>query len=124
MLPTLRGRGEMESLMDKFFNRETSPFSNFLMDDMFGSDLKKDEQGNKVLELDVPGFNENNLTINKSGNVIAVTGENGKGRKIERKMTIPVNTDDVKANVQDGVLEITFQEKEGGSDKKIPINSE
>ena len=120
LLPRIKDRMNDLREMENLFSRDLFKWTPF----DFEVGISQDEQENKVMEVDVPGFNENNLTISKNGDMIFVSGENNKGRKIQKSMTVPVNTDDVKAKVQDGILEITFQEKEDGSDKKIPINSE
>ena len=91
-----------------------------------------------VLKLEIPGIRKENLTINVEGRTLTVTGE----RKLEseekeenftrlerrfgsftRSFTLPasVNTEDVQATSQDGVLSITLTRKPEAKPRQIEV---
>ena len=68
---------------------------------------------NKI-EFDVPGYNKTDLTVKWDNNHITITG-NKKDRKIDEKLYIGNDVDNVMAKVKDGILMIHL---ERGSSKK------
>lgn len=75
---------------------------------MFDSIYKSDNEGNMVLELEVPGFNKDNLQVEIADGLLTIQGENGS-RKVFKRYTIG-NVEDVKANIKDGLLTLTLIE--------------
>lgn len=81
----------------------------------------RDEEGNVILYMDVPGFNESNLDMELSRNILRVTGKNDDGRRIGQSIKLPFTPKEPKANVKDGVLKVTFQVQEQIESNKINI---
>lgn len=79
-----------------------------------------------VREVEVSGFNNENLNVEYTTNrvgetIINIHGENDDGRKMRKTITLPFRDAQVKrASVKDGLLTIEFEkpERSGG---KIPI---
>lgn len=79
----------------------------------------KKENGSTILVLPVPGFSKEDLKItieNKELKIISEK-ENKLGYKINRSYLISSDIDDIKAKVEDGMLELNFIKKV--VDKKI-----
>ena len=72
---------------------------------MFYEEREKDI----VFNLDLPGLNKKDITINIEPNSITVKGENGDKRKYNysRKFKPTVDVDSAKATFKNGVLDIT-----------------
>ena len=72
---------------------------------MFYEEREKDI----VFNLDLPGLNKKDITINIEPNSITVKGENGDKRKYNysRKFKPAVDVDSAKATFKNGVLDIT-----------------
>lgn len=71
---------------------------------------KLDRQEDRfVFELEVPGFNKDNLEVEFENGILGIKGDNGK-RKLERRYNVSGLKDivDVKASVKDGILEVSF----------------
>ncbi len=73
---------------------------------MFYEEREKDI----VFELELPGLNKKDITINVEPNSITVKGENGDKRKYNysRKFKPTVDVDSAKATFKNGVLDITI----------------
>ncbi len=117
MLPTLRRRGYFPSFS---FGQDDpdSVFSRFFGDfeDVFGDHKYTDKDGNLVVEIEVPGFSKENLQVEISDGLLSVIGErkiaaNGHTKKIHKRFTIS-NTEEVDAEVKDGILTLVFREPE------------
>ena len=117
---------------------------NFFLDDFF-DDLGKDkyqdmkcdiyEDGNNyVVEMDIPGFNTDEINIETSKGYLTISAEHDALKKEEEKNYIrrervygsvmrrfyvgDVSEDNIKANFKDGVLKVVFPKKEEVSNKK------
>src|SRR5437868_740659 len=100
-------------------------------------DVYEDEH-NVVLRLEVPGINQDDLQVKVENNTLVVQGERKFNReekeenfhRIERRygsfarsFTLPntVNTEDVKANYTNGVLEIKLGKRAEAKPKQIKV---
>ncbi len=93
----------------------------------FATDYKlqcDDENGVYFLEMEVPGFNKTNLNVEYDihNSLIIVTGNNDKGKTIAKKISIDFAiSDKTEAEIEDGVLKLTFDKVEDSSFRKIKI---
>jgi HSP20 family protein len=97
-------------------------------------DIYEDEHGLE-LRLEVPGVDEKDLDIRVENNVLTIAGERKvekeeNFRRVERRygsfsrsFTLPntVNTEDVKASYENGVLKIRFGKRAEAKPKQIKI---
>jgi HSP20 family molecular chaperone IbpA len=86
-----------------------SLFANF--DSMFGDDRYTDKDGNLIYEIECPGFNKDNLTVDIAEGVLTVKGKRGTGereREIYKRMAVG-SGEKVEAEIKDGILTITFK---------------
>lgn len=117
---------------------------NFFLDDFF-DDLGKDkyqdmkcdiyEDGNNyVVEMDIPGFNKDEINIETSKGYLTISAEHDALKEEEEKNYIrrervygsamrrfyvgDVSEDNIKANFKDGVLKVVVPKKEEVSNKK------
>jgi HSP20 family protein len=84
-------------------------------DDMFMDTTYYSDNGELVYELEVPGFNKDNLSIDMDNGVITISGDrkldthkNHVGNKKIYKR-ISVESTDVNAEIKDGILYITIR---------------
>ncbi len=113
-----RGFGLMD--IDRMFRELTEPFMRSPFNETgildrswrvpFGEmefDKERDEVG---LVLEMPGLDKKDIQINVSGRTIKIKGEN-KNRKYMRSYTLPreLDSDNVKASFNNGILEITLK---------------
>lgn len=101
-------------------------------------DIYEDEHGVE-LRLEIPGVNDKDLDIRVENNVLTVSGERKfekeekeeNFRRVERRygsftrsFTLPntVNTEDVKASYENGVLKIRLGKRAEAKPKQIKIN--
>lgn len=131
---------EMNSLMNNFFGR--SDYSSDLMPSSFFSpamDLK--EKDNKyLLDVDVPGMNDSDIDIDLHDHGLTIKGSKKSEREtkdadyicVERSqgsfrreiyLDEDVDTENVKAELKNGVLHVELTKKDTGKSnhKKIPI---
>ena len=116
----------------------------FFLDDFFDdfgkvktNDMKCDiyEEGNNyIVEMDVPGYNKDEIDIDVENGYLTITAERSSERNEESKNYIrkervygstkrqfyvgDVDEDSIKANFSDGVLKVTVPKKEEISSKK------
>lgn len=81
----------------------------------------KNEKGNYVIEVPVPGFNKDNVEIVLKKNCVEVKGDT-KTRTLNKNVFVDNKVSDVKATVQDGLLLMTLVYKDCEESKKIPVN--
>ena len=100
----------MYSLFDLLAWPETSNYSYYLDD------------GDFVVEADVPGFSNDELQVELADNILSVSGQTEK-RKINDKITIPRKyvSDEVEASVINGVLQVVFKGVSKLKEKKKTI---
>ncbi len=99
------------------------------------------KNGNLVVRADVPGLDPKDIELSVLGNVLTIKGERKDAKEVkkenyfrreicygafERRMTLPegVETDKVKANFKNGVIEITMPMAKEAIAKKIPLEAE
>lgn len=80
-------------------------------------DLWKETEESLKLELDVPGFSKNEITVTSKGNVVCVTISPKQGNKrapfsAEYKLPSIASVPDTTACLEDGVLNIKVPKKE------------
>jgi HSP20 family molecular chaperone IbpA len=101
-----------ENILDKLFN----PTFNT----MFESAYQRDDDGNIKLEIEVPGFNKDNLNVEISEGILTVEGKAGQ-RQIYKQYSIG-NIEDIQATVKDGILSLKLIEQEKQV-KRIALNT-
>jgi len=81
---------------------------------MFGNSSYKDEEGNMCYEIEVPGFNKDNIKVSIGNGVVDITGKretrsksHAGQREIYKRLSI-ARGEDVEAEVKDGILYITI----------------
>jgi len=89
-------------------------------------DLWKETEESLKLELDVPGFSKNEITVTSKGNVICVTISPKQGNKrtpfsAEYKLPNSAVVSESIAHLEDGVLKIIVPKKEQEKVNVIPI---
>jgi HSP20 family molecular chaperone IbpA len=104
-------------LTDDFFDGLFSPTFNT----MFESDLSRNESGDVIMEIDVPGFNKENLSIEVVDGIMTIQGETEK-RKIFKRYSLN-GIEDINASIKDGVLTLIFAEQKKVV-KKIELQDE
>src|SRR5690242_16950244 len=101
-------------------------------------DVYEDEQ-NLVLKLEIPGLNDEDINVSVENNTLTVQGERKFEKeekeenfhRIERRygsftrsFTLPntVNTEDIKADYEQGVLKIRLGKRQEAKPKQIKVN--
>ena len=102
-------------LVGKVLDPTFDVFDNFFEDfgRHFGSAVYQDEDGNGVYELEVPGFNKDNLKCELSNGVLTIQGsrevkdKNYAGKsQILKRLEVGGEAQDVAAEVRDGILKV------------------
>lgn len=87
-------------------------------------EVYEDEEGNKILELEVPGFNNKNISVEFSQNKLVIKGEREvRGKKSKNVISKKYSIGDLivkDASLVDGILSI----KLGMSEERKPIKIE
>ena len=117
----------------------------FYLDDIFDNfvttnrnDMKCDiyeKDGNYHIEMDVPGYNKNDITIEAKDGYLTITAEKKEEENIEEKNYIKreriygkyqrsfylgdLDTDNVEASFTDGTLKVVIPKKEQIDNKKV-----
>ena len=86
----------------------------------------KETETSFILELDVPGFSKNEVTVTSKGNIICVTVSPKQGNKrtpfsAEYKLPNSAVVSESIACLEDGVLKIAVPKKEQEKINVIPI---
>lgn len=117
MLPT---RFNNEVAMPEFNRVFDQMFDSFFGDrDFIRSDVVVSDDN--TLQVDVPGFNKDNLSVNFYNGYITIDGKNENGREIKKQIKLTkFQSEPVDASVKDGVLTLTF-DSEASSHKKIEL---
>ena len=89
-------------------------------------DMWKETEASFILELDVPGFSKNEVTVTSKGNIICITVSPKQGNKrtpfsAEYKLPNFAVVSESIACLEDGVLKITVPKKEQEKVNVIPI---
>lgn len=100
----------------------------------------KSEKGHYLIRVDVPGVNPDDIDIRLENETLTVQGSRKEERKTEdngfqrverfsgsffRRLSLPgsKDADNVKAKVQNGVLEVTVPRQEAKPPKKIAVST-
>ncbi|KAF0143766.1 MAG: HSP20 family protein [Nitrospirae bacterium] len=141
--------GEMEKRFDEFFRRPFSLFGpswwpGLKMPEMEEIAPKVDifeEGGDVVVKAELPGMKKEEIDVNITNDKITISGEKKQEEKVEKKnyyrfersygsftrtfrMPSEVQTDKVKANFKDGVLEIRAPKTEEAKQKEKKVTVE
>jgi len=116
-------------MLPTLWNRKTDIFSTTFDDliegfksdfnQVFGGSFDKDEDGNSICELEVPGFNKDNLSVELENGILTVKGET-ENRKLMKTITVG-KVEDIDAAIKDRILTITLIEPTGDETKKIEL---
>lgn len=104
MLPAKYRKNPLTKFLgDDFFNFNT---------DLFGTDTQylTNEEGQTIIQIDVPGFNKDNLKVEISEGVLMIQGKTDT-RQIFKQYTIG-QVQNVNAKIKDGILTLTLVEPE------------
>lgn len=115
MLPSII---QKPTLMDNFFD----DFFKTTFNGMFDSGWKQDNDGNSVFEIEVPGFNKDNIDVEIDQGIITVKGETDT-RKVFKRYQVGINQE-VEASIKDGILSLTLIKPPEQQPKKIELRSE
>lgn len=114
LVPRFRTKSLFDtSIMDDFFKPTFNTF--------FECNCKTDDDGNAVLEIEVPGFNKDNINVEVGENILSISGET-ETRKLFKRYSIG-DVEDINAHIQDGILTITLIEAKAKEPVKISITS-
>jgi HSP20 family molecular chaperone IbpA len=107
MLPILRN-AENVPFVGNFFDLFEDEFNRF-----FGPSIFKNDQGDYTYEMEVPGFNKENLKVEIANGILTISGEREAGHvgktKIFKQLSIGSTPEDVNAQIKDGILTLTFR---------------
>ena len=110
MLPLVRrnrGRDIFDrDFMGDFFNNFNQDFANIFEDTRYTS-----KEGDLVYEIEVPGFNKDNLTVEMIDGILTVKGtrETAEGKREVFKRLRVATSEDVDAKIEDGILYLTLK---------------
>jgi len=82
----------------------------------------EDRNGEIAVTLDMPGIQKNDIKLTVDKHSVKVVAETeGRDYSFTKDMTPELNPDNVKANFNNGVLDITIQKAEESKGKQIAI---
>jgi len=89
-------------------------------DEMFMDTTYYNKDGNIVYEIEVPGFNKDNLSIDITNNILTIKGDRNLNedeshvgnRKVHKRLSLDSNFSDVDAVIKDGILYVTLMKTE------------
>lgn len=89
-------------------------------------DMWKETEEAFKLELDVPGFSKNEMTVTSKGNIVCITTTPKQGNKrtpfsAEYKLPNSAIVSESIAHLEDGVLKVSVPKKEKEKVNVIPI---
>lgn len=113
-VPMLRNQ---PTLLDSFFDDFFRPTFN----NVFDSGWKKDDDGNNVFEIEVPGFNKDNIDVEINQGVITVQGKTDT-RTVYKRYQVGINQE-VSASIKDGILSLTLITPPEEAPKKIELKT-
>lgn len=87
--------------------------------------FSKDEE-NYFVELVVPSYEKEDIDINFENNVLMISSDINDGWKVEFKKSFKIkqgiDSDNIKADLNDGILKIVLPRSEDSKSKKIKID--
>jgi HSP20 family protein len=126
-LPVLREKSPLS--LSSFFDNDSlfdRLFDDF--DRFFGTNCYTDESGDCIYQLEVPGYNKDNINVELSDGVLTIKGDrevkdkNYVGHsKIHKRLSVGGDVSDAEANVQDGILTIRLKYPEPAPGKQIEV---
>ena len=93
-------------MFDKLFNQLYGDFNDLFYDSP--KSTVNTETGEATITLDVPGFNETNLSIELDADILTISGET-ENRKYHRQYYTSHGINDISAKIKDGVLTLTLK---------------
>lgn len=136
-IPVARERSDSRLSTKNYFDRLFEDTFATMTHDLFsapwagvGIENKKNEDGSLAISIDIPGIKEEDITIEVQDNIVNIKGARktaASSYTVSKSFTIPegYSSDDVKAELIDGVLTLTMIGKQLPQKevKKIPITS-
>jgi HSP20 family protein len=136
-IPVVRDRSDSRISTKNYFDRLFEDTFTTMTQDLFnghltglGIEQKKNEDGSLAVSIDIPGIKEEDITIEVEDNIVRVKGERKTATSsyaVNKSILIPegYSSDDVKAELVDGVLSLTLAAKQLPQKeiKKIAISS-
>ncbi len=136
-IPVVRDRSDSRMSTKNYFDRLFEDTFATMTQDLFsghltgiGIEQKKNEDGTLAVSIDIPGIKEENITIEVEDNIVHVRGERKTATSsysVNKSLSVPegYSSDDIKAELVDGVLTLTLAAKQlpRKEVKKIPITS-
>lgn len=85
-------------------------------------EVTRTEAGYEI-EIPVPGFKASHIDVTYQDDVLTVSGKNDR-RSFTYSFNVPddVDTDNINAKVEDGLLHLTLQRRPEAQPKKIHVN--
>jgi len=82
----------------------------------------EDRNGEIAVTLDMPGIQKNDIELTVDKHMIKVTAKTEeRDYSFNKEMSMELNPNNVKANFNNGVLDVTIQKAEESKGKKIAI---
>ena len=136
-VPVVRANSDSRISTKNYFDRLFEDTFATMTHDLFGGHLagigieqKKNEDGSLAISIDVPGIKQEDIAIEITDNMVQVRGERKTATSsysISKNLSIPegYSSDEVKAELIDGVLTIILAAKQPIQKevKKIPIST-
>lgn len=133
-------RNAMDRMFDESFARSLGEWPGLSRAELPISLDMYEKNGSLVIQTDLPGLKAEDIEINISGNALTIKGEFKSEEEDERETvhimerrygkfqrTVPlpdnVDTDDVEAVFDDGVLKLSLPKSEEAKPKRISVNS-
>ena len=111
-----------KDLMDRAGGSTESIWDNLRrnFDDMFMDTAYYNSDGHTIYEVEVPGFNKDNLSVHIENGIVTINGNRNLdedkphvgNKKIYKSIRIDNIGDDVEAEIKDGILYITVKKPE------------
>lgn len=136
--PLARFRNEFESLLDRFWNDwgALNRWDNGFMNGMTFRDNLEDMPNEYVFQAELPGFAQDEIDVNVSGNALMIRAEHKDEEQVkqgasyrhgvyQRSFTLPYGVDaaHIDARYHNGVLEVHLPKTEQAKGKRIPVNA-
>lgn len=131
--PLMSNRMSNKSFVDKLFAdslKDWFEYPSYNAKHMFGIESKKNEDGTISVSIDLPGIEQENLSIEVQDGLLSIKGERKtavSSYSLNKSFSIPegIDANNISAELKNGVLNLTFVQKQmtGSEIKKIPIKT-